>query len=118
MNISEIHIEDMRFRAQHGCMEEEATIGGNYRVDVIISMDLSLAAETDDLEATADYCDVHRIVAAEMAIRSKLIEHVAQRILMGLRGEWPQAQQFEVKLTKISPPVGGDVAAVAVILRG
>ena len=118
MSIGEIHINDLRFRSHHGCMEEEARIGGDYRVDVIIQMDLNHAAQTDDLSATADYCDDHRIVAKEMAIRSKLIEHVAQRIVNGLRAQWPAAHQFEVKLTKFAPPIGGDVHSVAVVLRG
>lgn len=113
-----IHINDMRFRSHHGCMEEEAIIGGDYRVDVIISMDLEQAAQTDELTATADYCDVHRITAQAMEIRSKLIEHVAQRILKGLRSQWPKATNFEVKVTKFSPPIGGDVASVAVVLNG
>ena len=118
MKPGEIHINDLRFRSHHGCMEEEARIGGDYRVDVIIQMDLKRAAETDDLTATADYCDVHRIVAREMAVRSKLIEHVAQRILTGLRDQWPSALAFEVKLTKFAPPIGGDVASFAVVLHG
>jgi len=113
-----IHINDMRFRAHHGCMVEEAIIGGDYRVDVVIAMDLEQAAKTDDLSATADYCDVHRITAEAMATRSKLIEHVAQRILDGLRNQWPEASNFEVKVTKFSPPIGGDVASVAVVLNG
>jgi dihydroneopterin aldolase len=118
MSAGEIHINDLRFRSHHGCMEEEARIGGDYRVDVIIQMDLKLAGATDDLAATADYCDVHRIVAREMAIRSKLIEHVAQRIINGLRAQWPDAHQFQVKVTKFAPPIGGDVSAVAVVLNG
>lgn len=118
MNVGEIHVNDMRFRAHHGCMDEEARIGGDYVVDVTIRMDLHEAATSDRLDATADYCDVHRIAHEAMAVRSKLIEHVAQRILNGLRQQWPQAHSFQVKLTKISPPIGGDVASVAVVLNG
>ena len=118
MSLGEIHVNDMRFRAQHGCLQEEAQIGGDYRVDVIIRMDLSKAAASDDLDSTADYCDVHAIAKQAMAVRSKLIEHVAQRMLSGLRMKWPQAESIQVKLTKFAPPIGGDVASVAVVLNG
>jgi 7,8-dihydroneopterin aldolase/epimerase/oxygenase len=118
MKTGEIHITDMRFRAHHGCMEEEARIGGDYRVDVVIEMDLNEAGTTDRLEATADYCDVYRIAQAAMAVRSKLIEHVAQRMLQALRNAWPEAEAIQVKLTKFAPPVGGDVASVTVVLHG
>ncbi|NBP29820.1 MAG: dihydroneopterin aldolase, partial [Flavobacteriia bacterium] len=74
-----IHVRGIRCYAFHGCMEEEARIGGHYVVDVGIDTDFSKAAASDELSETVDYCAVQRIVEEEMAIRSKLIEHVGQR---------------------------------------
>ena len=44
--------------------------------------DLRKSAQTDDLVDTVDYVHLNKIVVEEMAIRSKLLEHVAQRIIV------------------------------------
>jgi dihydroneopterin aldolase len=111
-----IKVEGIRLRANHGCMEEEAKIGGNYIVDVMLDTDFSDAAKSDNLSQTIDYCDVYEIVKAEMAIRSKLIEHVAQRIIDKLKSKLKDLNYAEVKVSKLSPPINGDVEKVCVIV--
>ena len=59
---------------------------------------------------------INRVVKQEMAIRSKLIEHVAQRILDGLMSEMPLVQKAEIKLSKLQPPINGDVESVSVVM--
>jgi dihydroneopterin aldolase len=113
-----IEVNGLRFYSHHGCMEQETKIGGNYQVDVVITADLRPSASSDDLGDTVDYCGVHKIVAREMAIPSKLIEHVGQRIVDGLKAELKLAQEVEVKVTKFSPPIEGDCASVAVVMKG
>lgn len=112
-----IIVEGIRLYAYHGCMDEEARVGGNYIVDVTIEADLSEAAKTDDLSKTVDYCEVYEIVKAEMAIRSKLIEPVAQRIINSLKKKFTTLQHAEVKLTKLNPPINGDVEKVSVVIH-
>ena len=109
-----IYVNGIRLYAFHGCLEEEARIGGNYLVNVEITTDFSQAALSDELSQTVDYVQVNAIVAEEMAIRSKLIEHVAQRILVRLENEIPQPSLFTVEIVKLTPPINGDVASVAV----
>ena len=111
-----ITLNNIKVYAYHGCLEEEALIGGNYIVDVTIHTDFSLAAETDDLSKTVDYCDVYEIVKNEMAIRSKLIEHVAQRIGTKLLSSIKNIRATDIRLTKIAPPMNGDVESVSVEL--
>ena len=109
-----IRINNIRCHAYHGCLPEEAVIGGHYRVDAELRLDFSVAATTDDLLQTVDYCDVQRIVAREMAIRSRLIEHVLQRIGEAMMRELPRISSMRLSVTKIAPPMGGDVESVAV----
>ena len=97
-----IEVNGIKLYASHGCLEEEARIGGHYVVDVTISTDFSLAAETDDLSKTVDYVAVNAIVNEEMAIRSKLIEHVGQRIFSRIKNEMKGVSELSVKITKIS----------------
>jgi 7,8-dihydroneopterin aldolase/epimerase/oxygenase len=110
----QINIEGIKLYAYHGCLEEEALIGGNYIVDVHMKTDFTDAAETDDLTKTIDYCEVYEIVKREMAIRSKLIEQVGQRISDQLRIKFPSIKEHRVKVTKLLPPMNGDVEKVSI----
>lgn len=112
-----IEVNGIKLYAHHGCLEEEALIGGHYIVDVRLTTDFSTAAKTDELSETIDYVVVNRIVTEEMAIRSKLIEHVGQRIMDRIRQTFPSALDVEIKVTKITPPINGDVENVAIIIR-
>jgi len=113
-----INIEGIKLYAYHGCLEEEAKIGGNYVVDVYMNTDFSEAAKTDDLLKTIDYCSVYEIVKMEMGIRSKLIEVVADRIFSHLKKEFPALLSLRVRVTKLVPPMNGDVEKVSVEIAG
>lgn len=112
-----IEVNGIQLYAFHGCLEEEARIGGKYEIDVKILTDFTEAALTDDLSKTVDYVAVNRIVAEEMAIRSKLIEHVGLRILNRLKSEITHKANYCVRIIKISPPINGDVRNVVVELE-
>ena len=110
----QVTLENIQLYAYHGCLDEESLIGQNYRVDVYITTDYAEAAQTDDLSKTVDYAEVYAIVKREMAIRSKLIEHVARRICEALASEIKRIEKCEVKLTKYNPPVNGMVGNASV----
>jgi dihydroneopterin aldolase len=110
-----ISVNDIHLYAFHGCLPEEAAIGGNYTIDLKIFTDYTKASLNDDLSFTVDYCIVYEIVKREMAIRSKLIEHVARRIAEALKKEILRIEKVEVVLTKIAPPLNGSVGSVSVI---
>jgi len=109
-----ISLKGLMFYAHHGCLEEEAVIGGNYLVDINIFTDYNEAAKNDELSFTVDYCAVHEIVKTQMMIRSKLIENAAYRIAVDLKNNITSIAKVEVKVTKITPPVNGDVPSVSV----
>ena len=104
-----MEVNGIRVFAHHGCLEEEAHIGGHYRVDVRLEADLSVAEQSDALKDAVDYARVTAIVREAMATRSHLIEHVAKRILSALRSEWPGPSTWRVRVVKEHPPVEGDV---------
>ncbi|REJ80811.1 MAG: dihydroneopterin aldolase [Bacteroidetes bacterium] len=112
-----IELNNLRFYSFHGCLEEESVIGGHYTVDVKIFTDLDKQKIKDELSETVDYCDIFEAVKKEMAIRSKLIEHAAQRIAGSLLSINEKITDVEVCVTKISPPMNGDVGSVSVRLR-
>lgn len=111
-----IIVEGINVFAYHGCLQEEAKIGTNYTVDVIMETDFSEAAKTDDLSKTIDYVVVYNIVKTQMAIRSKLIEQVGKRIVDELKKEFKTLLKVEVKVTKYNPPMNGDVDKVSIVI--
>lgn len=113
-----IKVSGIRVFAYHGCLEEEARIGGPYRVNVEVVGDLTRSEVTDDLADTVDYGRVTAIVKEQMAQRSKLIEHVARRTLDALKAAWPGPFRFRVAIIKERPPVNGDVAEVEYVVEG
>jgi 7,8-dihydroneopterin aldolase/epimerase/oxygenase len=112
-----IEVNGIKIYAFHGCLDEEGKIGGNYIVDVMLNTDFTLGALDDDLEKTIDYVDVNQIVKEEMSERSKLIEHVGQRIVNRLKKEITGIHHLKVKITKLTPPINGDVENVAIIIE-
>lgn len=109
-----INVTGIKLYAYHGCLEEESVIGANYIVDVCIETDFNVAQRTDDLSKTVDYVVVYNIVKSEMAIRSKLLEHIAGRIADQLIRHLPEIEKADVTVTKINPPMNGDVDSVSV----
>lgn len=112
-----IEVNGIKLYAFHGCLPEEEKIGGHYSVDVMLNTNFSEAAINDDLKNTIDYVDINRIVCEEMAIRSKLIEHVGQRIINRIKTEIQNIHFIRIKVIKICPPINGDVDNVAIIIE-
>ncbi|MEY3100368.1 MAG: dihydroneopterin aldolase [Bacteroidota bacterium] len=112
-----IFVSGIKCYAYHGCLPEEGRIGGHYEVNIEIQTNFSKAAEHDSLADTIDYVDVNRIVIEEMAISSKLIEHVGQRIVTRMKTELSGIENLKVQITKICPPINGDVASVAITIE-
>ena len=112
-----IRVEDIRCFAYHGCMEEEAIVGTDFTVDVELKTDLSISTKSDLLADTIDYVAVSRIVQEEMSIRSRLIEHVAQRIINRLMRDFCSLEHSKVVVVKHAAPIDGEVKRVSVTLE-
>ena len=109
-----IKLQNIRTFSFHGCLEEESKIGSDYRVDLEIKTDLRKSAVSDDLNDTVDYVLLNHIVVEEMAIRSKLLEHVANRIIIRIFKEIASVSRISLSVSKLNPPIGGDVEAVTI----
>lgn len=112
-----ITVKNIKIYAFHGCLNEEEKIGSDYRVDVAVKADLKPSAISDKLEDTVDYVLINRIVKEEMMIRAKLLEHVAKRILDRIFREVAMATKAKVGVSKINPPIGGNVEQVTISMK-
>lgn len=112
-----IHLKNIRTFSYHGCLTEESKIGSDYLVDLKIKANLKKSAESDNLADTVDYVHLNRIVKEEMAIRAKLLENVAQRIIDRVFKEIPLVTYVKVAVSKCNPPINGDVEKVSIVLK-
>lgn len=109
-----IKLKNIKVFSYHGCLDEEGRIGSDYRVDLTVKGDLAHSSKTDSLSDTIDYVHLHKIVKEEMNTRAKLLETVAERILNRVLKELLLVQKVKVAVSKINPPIGGDVGMVTV----
>lgn len=111
-----IAINDMRFYAHHGCFEQERAIGTNFRVDLVFVTDTSRAEVSDNIGDTVSYLDVYQVVKKQMEIPSHLLEHVARRIGEEVKRNFPAIKSVNVSVSKLNPPLGGQMESVSVEL--
>lgn len=109
-----IKLKNIRTYSYHGCLIEEGKIGSDYSVDLNVKTDLRQSSVSDKLKDTVDYVLLNRIVEEEMAIRSQLLEHVAHRIIKRVFDEVPAISRVILAVSKLNPPIGGDVEAVTI----
>lgn len=109
-----IKVENIKVFANHGCLTEETKIGSDYRVDLKVKADLQTSSKTDKLNDTVDYVFLNRIVREEMQKPSQLLENVAKRILYRVFSEDKLIKKATVWVSKINPPIGGDVEMVTI----
>jgi 7,8-dihydroneopterin aldolase/epimerase/oxygenase len=112
--MGKIKLTNIRIFSYHGCLLEESKIGSNYRVDLEIETDLSKSELSDELKDTVDYVLLNQIVVNEMAIRANLLEHVARRIIDSSLLKIPALTFIKVGVSKLNPPIGGDVQEVTI----
>jgi len=109
-----IKVENIRVFAHHGCLKEETKIGSDYLVDLEVEANLQTSAKSDKLSDTVDYVFLNRIVREEMNIPSYLLETVGKRILNRIFKEDKLVKKATVWVSKLNPPIGGDVEKVTI----
>lgn len=114
--MAQIALENMEFFAYHGCFSEEQIIGTRFIVDLWIETDTTEAEHSDRLSQTINYQEVFLLVKEQMAVKSKLLEHVGRRILDALKDRFPEVISAKIKVSKMNPPLGGKIGSVSLTL--
>ncbi|AER40627.1 MAG: dihydroneopterin aldolase [Flavobacteriales bacterium] len=115
--MGKIILENIKLFGYHGCIPEESSIGSYYRVNIEVELDFYQASISDDLSKTIDYVHLYRIVKEEMAINSKLLEHLAHRIIQRIN-KIDLVQSTRIKICKENHPLKNNVDKICVILNG
>lgn len=118
-DIGEIRLSNMVFFGTHGANPEETALGQRFSVDLSFWLDISRASRTDSLEDTVSYSAIYKLVRAEVEGEpSKLLEHLAGRILDRVLQFDPRIVRARVEVGKPSPPLKGSATAeVSVLLE-
>ncbi|MFV0237270.1 MAG: dihydroneopterin aldolase [Flavobacteriales bacterium] len=115
--MGKLYLQNIKIFAYHGCMEVEEMIGSFYEVNLMVKTDLSKVSNTDNIKDTVNYVELNRIIHEQMAVVSKTIEHVGNRILNEIGIISLGVSQAELSISKINPPVKGDMEKFTVILE-
>ncbi len=115
--MGKIILEDMEFYSYHGCFEEEQVIGNKFIVNLEFDFDTGNGELSDRIDRTVNYQEVYNIVDTQMQQKSRLLEHVARRILNAVVDKFSEITFCRIKLSKTNPPLGGKVRAVSVVLE-
>ena len=97
---SYIHLRNVRFHAFHGVLPQERRVGGYFIVDLRVGYPLAAAMQNDKVADTLNYAQLFDLVKREMAVPSRLLEHVAGRIASAIEATFPQATSIDLLLTK------------------
>ena len=114
-----IYLNAVRFYAFHGVMPQERLVGGEFVVDLRVGYPFQQAMTSDEVADTLNYAELYELVKAEMAVPSRLLEHVAGRVVKAIQDRFPLVTSIDMKLTKVNPPMGADCngAGVEVLLN-
>jgi dihydroneopterin aldolase len=115
-----ILLQGLTFFGHHGVADVEQAVGGRYRLDVALTLDLAEAGASDALADTVDYAEVARVaVAVGTGRRFRLLEALAEAVAAALLERFP-ADGVRVRVTKAQPPlaeIGVGAAAVEIERR-
>jgi len=112
-----IELEEMEFYAYHGCFREENVVGNRFIVNIAIKTDMTLPMKSDKINDALNYVKVYELVRHEMQQTSNLLENVTARIVDSLYRNFPQIKWTRVKVSKMNPPMGGQMKKVSVTLE-
>lgn len=111
-----IEIEGMEFYAYHGHFKQEQVVGNKFLVNIAIETNCTDAGTSDNLKDALDYQKVYCLIKEEMEQKSFLLENICKRVLDRIYSEFDTIEKASIKVSKINPPMGGQIEKVSVTL--
>ncbi len=102
-----VHISRLCLFGYHGVMPQERVVGANFYVSVEAQVRVGESALVDDcLDGTVSYADIVSVLREEMSRPSQLLEHLAYRMAVRLKSDFPRIESVTVRVDKENPPCG------------
>jgi len=106
MQTTKIELKELVFFARHGLLEEEATLGQRFRVDLVAELDPSIDLSADTSESTVNYVELFATVKEIFTgQRFNMIEAAADAIAAAILERFAKVNSVSVKVKKPSVPV-------------
>ncbi|MBD2866071.1 MULTISPECIES: dihydroneopterin aldolase [Paenibacillus] len=100
-----MRLSRMQFYGYHGVFPEENKLGQRFYVDLELSLDLSKAGQTDDLEQTVNYAEVYERVKRIVEGKPfRLIEALAENVASDVLHQYTSVNDVTVRVVKPHPP--------------
>lgn len=113
-----IFLKDCRFYGYHGVLAEEQVLGQIFVVDCELSLDLTAASQSDDLQETVHYGQIFDLIKRQVETQKyQLLERLAGAIIETLLADYPAVQKVKLTLKKENPPIAGHYAYVGITLE-
>lgn len=113
--MDKILIRDLKIFAYHGVNPEEKRDGQNFVFDIDLSVNMTKACYSDDVNDTVSYAKVIKTVTRVVtAQKYDLLEKVAQVTADAIFEEYPDVFAVEIILKKPEAPMNADFKWVGV----
>ena len=113
-----IEIEGMEFYAYHGHYKEERVVGNRFLLYLKMETNTEIAENSDDIDDALNYQIVYELIKEQMQKKSYLLENIASRILDAIYEQFEtQIISSELKVSKLNPPMGGQIESVSITLK-
>lgn len=107
-----IELKGMRFFANHGWFDEEATLGNEFEVNFWGTFPAK--NNITSIEDTVDYSKVYALIQSTFAEREKLLETVAQKIANRIETAFSEIQSIKLTITKRNPLIPAFIGTVGI----
>lgn len=115
--MDKILIRDLKIFAYHGVNPEEKRDGQNFIFDIDLSVNMTKACHSDNVEDTVSYAKViktvNRVCTAE---KYDLLERLAQVVSDAILAEYPDVFDVTITLKKPEAPMKADFGFVGVTI--
>ena len=100
-----IKINNLSVYAFHGVLDLERSVGNSYIIDCQLEVNVDKAIQSDQDEDTVNYAEVVEVIQTEMKQPSRLLEHVAGRIINAIQARWDNVLHIDLTIAKQCPPI-------------
>lgn len=108
-------LNQLEFYGYHGLFPEEKKLGQRFIIDAELFLPLHIAGKTDDMNDSADYGAVYKLIKDIVEGESKdLIEALAEDIAQQILANFKLVKACGIKVIKPDPPICGNYKSVAV----
>ena len=110
-----VALEGMQFYAYHGYYNEEQIKGNNFVLDIYATLH-KFDSEDDLIKNTVNYELIYELCKKHMQRKYRLLETVALIIARDIKLHSENIKTLRIKITKLNPPLDGDVEKAVIEL--